>query len=317
MDLEATIKKVKPHLAPGSIKNYLIYIKKTHERATGNKTIENLDWLEDIDKVLDTMKDMKDTTKRNYLNSVVVFTQAHNPKFADTKYFKEYSEIRDKLNREIKERFTNGEKTEKQKDNWITQEEYENILDTYKKYFSKNKIFSKDIDKEDARLLQEFALLKLYQQIPSRNDFATIKVITQREYQQIKDKTLEENYLVQDRDKYYFVINKWKTKKDETDRRRIDVPADIKKVLKLLIKKQKGEYLFTNKNGSPLKRNGLTKYLQAIFKKFYPEKSVSTSMLRHIYLTSKYGKVKEEMKKDAELLAHSVEQQKSYIKEKE
>ena len=58
-------------------------------------------------------------------------------------------------------------------------------------------------------------------------------------------------------------------------------------------------------------------HLQAIFKKFYPEKSVSTSMLRHIYLTSKYGKVKEEMKKDAELLAHSVEQQKSYIKEKE
>ena len=120
---------------------------------------------------------------------------------------------------------------------------------------------------------------------------------------------------MQDRDKYYFIINKWKTKKDETDRRRIDVPADIKKVLKLLIKKQKGDYLFTNKNGTPLKRNGLTKYLQGIFKKFYPEKNISTSMLRHIYLTSKYGDVKEEMKKDAELLAHSVEQQKSYIKE--
>ena len=101
------------------------------------------------------------------------------------------------------------------------------------------------------------------------------------------------------------------------DRRRIDVPNDIKKVLKLLIGKQKGDYLFTNKNGSPLQRNGLTKHLQTIFKKFYPNKNVSSSMLRHIYLTSKYGDVKEEMKKDAELLAHSGSMQQQYIKEKE
>ena len=316
MDLEATIKKVKPHLAPGSIRNYLIYVRKTYERVTGKKDMENLDWITDIDKVLDTMKDMKDTTKRNYLNSIVIFSQAYTDDFEDTDYFKKYSEIRDKLNREIKERFTSGEKSEKQKDNWITQEEYEKIIDTYKKYFSKNKIFSKDIDKDDARLLQEFALLKLYQQIPSRNDFATIKVITQREYQKIKKDTLEENYLVQDRDKYYFIINRWKTKKNDDDRRRIDVPNDIKKVLKLLIRKQPEDYLFTNKNGSPLRRNGLTKYLQGIFKKFYPEKKgVGSSMLRHIYLTSKYGEVKKEMEKDAELLAHSPAQQKHYIKE--
>jgi len=317
MDLVAEIKSVKPHLAEGSIKNYKISLQKLHERMFNTKAIKNLKWLEDKDKILEALKDYKPTTKRNYLNSIIVFIQAHTDKFASTDYFKKYTEVRDEINQELRDKASSGEKTEKQKDNWITADEYDDILSTYKKYFSKNKIFSKDIDGDDIRLLQEFALLKLYQQIPSRNDFATIKVISPREYQKIKKDELTENYLITDRDKYFFIINSWKTKKDENDRRRIDVPADIKKVLKLLIAKQKGNYLFTNKNGTPLKRNGLTKYLQSIFKKFYPDKSVSSSMLRHIYLTDKYGKVKEEMKKDQELLAHSSGTQGQYIKDKD
>jgi len=317
MDLVAEIKSVKPHLAEGSIKNYKISLQKLHERMFNTKAIKNLKWLEDKDKILEALKDYKPTTKRNYLNSIIVFSQAHTDKFAATDYFKKYTEVRDEINQELRDKASSGEKTEKQKDNWITADEYDDILSTYKKYFSKNKIFSKDIDGDDIRLLQEFALLKLYQQIPSRNDFATIKVISPREYQKIKKDELTENYLITDRDKYFFIINSWKTKKNENDRRRIDVPADIKKVLKLLIAKQKGNYLFTNKNGTPLKRNGLTKYLQSIFKKFYPDKSVSSSMLRHIYLTDKYGKVKEELKKDQELLAHSSSTQAQYIKDKD
>ena len=317
MDLVSEIKSVKPHLAEGSIKNYKISLQKLHERMFGSKEIKDLKWLEDKDKILSALKDYKPTTKRNYLNSIIVFIQAHTDKFASTDYFKKYTEVRDEINQDLRDKASSGEKTDKQKNNWITAAEYDDILSTYKKYFSKNKIFSKDIDGDDIRLLQEFALLKLYQQIPSRNDFATIKVISPREYQKIKKDELTENYLITDRDKYFFIINSWKTKKDENDRRRIDVPADIKKVLKLLIAKQKGTYLFTNKNGTPLKRNGLTKYLQSIFKKFYPDKSVSSSMLRHIYLTDKYGKVKEEMKKDAELLAHSSGTQGQYIKDKD
>jgi len=37
-------------------------------------------------------------------------------------------------------------------------------------------------------------------------------------------------------------------------------------------------------------------------------------MLRHIYLSSKYGKVQDDMKDDAELMSHSTTQQKDYIK---
>ena len=42
MDLEATIKKVKPHLAPGSIKNYLIYIFLVFNRSPSFRTFSFL-----------------------------------------------------------------------------------------------------------------------------------------------------------------------------------------------------------------------------------------------------------------------------------
>ena len=43
-------------------------------------------------------------------------------------------------------------------------------------------------------------------------------------------------------------------------------------------------------------------------------KNISTDLLRHIYLTEKYGKVQEEMKTDSEAMGHSTTEQALYIK---
>jgi integrase len=317
MNLSEELEKIKPGLAASSIRNYVIQVEKIHEKITGNKTIENFDFLKDYEKVFDTLKEMKAPTRRNYLNAAVVFLQAF-PDYKTYESFKKYSEERDRINDELKEQRHSGVKTEKQKENWITTEEYNKILDIYKKNFSKNKIVNELCpDKREVALLQEYALLKLYQQIPSRNDYASIKILKPAQYRKIKDEKLTQNYLITERDKYYFIVNTWKTKKDENDRRRIDVPPDIKKILKLLMSKQPGEYLFLNKSGSPLTRNGLTKYLQSIFKRFYPNKNVSSSMLRVMFCTDKHSDAKTEMEKDAKLLAHSMCEQQAYIKNKE
>ena len=41
--------------------------------------------------------------------------------------------------------------------------------------------------------------------------------------------------------------------------------------------------------------------------------NVSTSMLRHIYLSDKYSQVEENMKKDAVLMGHNIQTQGQYI----
>ena len=43
-------------------------------------------------------------------------------------------------------------------------------------------------------------------------------------------------------------------------------------------------------------------------------KNASVDLLRHIYLTDKYGRIQDEMKQDAEEMSHSTEMQQMYIK---
>ena len=43
-------------------------------------------------------------------------------------------------------------------------------------------------------------------------------------------------------------------------------------------------------------------------------KPVSTDLLRHIYLTEKYGKVQSDMQNDSEAMGHDMQTQALYIK---
>ena len=66
-------------------------------------------------------------------------------------------------------------------------------------------------------------------------------------------------------------------------------------------------------NGSPFSSiNAITRLLNKIFKR-----KVGSSMLRHIYLTSKYGDTIEQMEKDSKLMSHSASQQKEYVVHKD
>ena len=128
---------------------------------------------------------------------------------------------------------------------------------------------------------------------------------------------MEENYLVMNRDGMYFIINLWKTKKSKGDRRRVEVPPNLVKLIRAVIrKKDNPEYLFEDAKGQPLSRNSLTKLFNRIFATYFPDKKISTSMLRHLFLTTKYGDIKNEMEKDSNNLGHSLNTQKDYIKNK-
>jgi hypothetical protein len=62
-------------------------------------------------------------------------------------------------------------------------------------------------------------------------------------------------------------------------------------------------------NGSPLSQvNSITRILNKVF-----DKHIGSSMLRHIYLTSKYGDEMKDMITDATAMAHSHGQQGQYV----
>jgi hypothetical protein len=114
-----------------------------------------------------------------------------------------------------------------------------------------------------------------------------------------------------------FVFNKYKTAKKH-GQQMIDVPAELASVLSLYLKhnplrpagrKKTFEYPFlVNANGEQLTAvNAITRLLNKVF-----GKKVGSSLLRHIYLSSKYNI--DEMKDDAEKMGHTVSTQRDYLR---
>ena len=151
--------------------------------------------------------------------------------------------------------------------------------------------------------LLDYVLLSLYYlQAPRRNnDYALMKISTD-----MSDKKF--NYL--DMKNKQFIFNNYKTQKTYSEMK-VDISDELYKVLKLYLSKHPQKNQLKNKNysinllvdasGEPYnKSNMITKLLNKIF-----EAKVGVSMLRNIYLTSKYGKVMKELDNDVKSMATS------------
>jgi integrase len=123
-----------------------------------------------------------------------------------------------------------------------------------------------------------------------------------------------------------FVFNKYKTSKTY-GKQVVNVPnnpdAPLADTLAIFLKHhplnkgkitKKTEFrMLVKQDGSPINSvNSITRILNRIF-----GKKIGSSMLRHSYLTSKYGDQKDEMTEDSKAMGHSISQQRDYILEKE
>lgn len=318
LNLKEMLLLKRPHLKSGSVINYVICLEKLHQRMNnGARTFDSLEWLSNSKPVLDEIATMNPNTKRNYLNSVIVFfstVKGHD----ETPAWKAYTDARDELNQAFAEEQLKNRKTERQEQNWITAHEFDKVIKSYESLIKRHRIlYAKptDIQKDELERLQDYVLLRLYREIPSRNDFADIKIMNPKEY--VNEHTNNDNYLIHGRSQMHFMLHNWKTKRNDMDSRKIDVPPDLRRLIRAYIRKLDGRpYLFQNTRGGPLNRNGLTKLFTRLFKRFYPDKNISTSLMRHIFITNKYAEVSKEMAQDQNNLGHGEQQQKAYIIDK-
>ena len=112
----------------------------------------------------------------------------------------------------------------------------------------------------------------------------------------------------------YFSLGNYKTKKKHGTQK-IHIDKQLNSVINLWLNFNKTDHFLLNSRGGKMTANGLTKFLQ---KTFEPTgKKISSSLIRSIYLTEKYGNetALKEKEKDAKEMGHSVnEQQKTYVK---
>ena len=115
------------------------------------------------------------------------------------------------------------------------------------------------------------------------------------------------------------VMNEYKTSKKYGEKN-IPVDKDIEKLIRSYIKSlgiKNGDVLFTSSTGKELSRNALSQLLTKTSKK-HLGKSISTTMMRKIVVSDKFGDVKKEQAELASIMMHDVQTQNLvYVKEKD
>ncbi len=293
MEQEIINKLKEKGLKDKSIKLYITILKNLNDK----REIKNFKFLEKPKKILDKIKGYKLTTQRNILIAIV-----STLKNLGNDLYKSYYDYMMEFNNKIEDNNKNGEKSEQQKENWIKWDEVENKFNE----LNKNIKLSKNISESQFDNILDAVILGLYVLIPPRRnkDYLNMKVS--------KDgKNLDDKYNWVNMKNKQFIFNDYKTS-GTYGKQIIDVGNDLIDLLKKYLKyKKDGDgYLLVKFSGERLKSdNSITRRLNKIF-----GKNISSSMLRHIYLTDKYCKVNEEMKKDSEIMGHNLKMQKEYIK---
>jgi len=282
------------------------------------KPFNSLAFLRHKNQILTALSPYADSTKRTFLASICSVLDTVKTKRGYGKLLRDYQQILADLKKEDEEKPKNV-RNEKQEANWISWEEIQKI---------KNDLGDKvkDLAKrrqatttERNRLL-EFFLLSLFTEIPPRrNQDYQLCYVVKKYRDGDKGMPKDRNYLSLDDNE--FIFHRYKTaKKYGTQKVSFADNEPLKHAVKLYLKhhplkparygKNTMYPLLVKPDGSPFSSvNGITRLLHKIFKK-----KVRSSMLRHIYLTSKYGDKLDEMKEDSEKMAHSLGQQRDYIK---
>tara|TARA_Y100001937_G_scaffold127873_1_gene201442 strand:+ start:92 stop:1063 length:972 start_codon:yes stop_codon:yes gene_type:complete len=312
-NLEEDIQKSRPNLKPNTIKQYVKNLNQL-------KKLFNSDDLNFIDKpnqVMEKLNDLHYLSQRNFLNAIIVFLSSINKDEEMDELLEQYGKKRDELNDKYIEENKSGIISDKQSKNFSTTEDIFKMINQMGEELKPLKKKSKeDITKKEMQLLQAYILFNIYSRMPMRNDVAGMEAITQAQYRKLDNETKKENnYLVvPSKGKIYFVLNKYKTSKKYEE---LNLPIEdpnLRKILRYYIKMNGMGVLFKTSTGKPLTRIELSKVLIK-YSKRYMNKSISTTLLRKIYLSSKYSKVKEDMEKDAHMMGNSVStQQAVYVK---
>ena len=290
------LKTNRPHLSISSVSTYINQLKKIMLK-TFKKIVPLKTLLNNYKKIIiELINEPSLNTKKTTLSALTVISEKYKTKTAYNNF--KINMMDNILLHKSKEK--QNLMNDKQKQNWITWDDvliiYDDIKDKYENIFSRKKL---SID--DLLNLQKYILLSCYILTPPRRilDYSCMKI---KNIDKEKDNFIKNGS---------FNFNKFKLS-DKKTHEIIKIPDDLSTLLQKWIKliDGKSDYLFFNYDYQQLKGSAITKILNSIFKK-----NISCSMLRHIYISSKYGNILDDMKKDSVAMSHSLNQQQDYIKE--
>ena len=306
-----TEKLTAKELAPSTIALYL----RNLERLAGGP-LKSLAFLRDIAAIEEKLAHYKPNTRRGYLIGICAILGLDVGSKPKKALYDRYFSLMTAANTKQKAEDSSGVKSETQAANWV---EWKDVEAAHQALCTRVDAFKglKTISPAQYGTLLSWVVLSLYTCLPPRRNADYVQATVARNAGEESPK--DTNWL--DWAGKRWVFNVYKTAKTE-GQQIIEIPAPLAEVLAIYLKHHpllKGKRLdrpfsvpfLVAADGSPLSAgNSITRILNKIF-----GKRVGSSMLRHSYLSGKYGAVNAEQAADAALMAHSVGQQKDYVKQ--
>ena len=296
------LKENRPTLSDSSLKTYTSILSNLYKKVYPDNEID-LAKFQNQKKFLTFMKDIDGSKRKTYLSALVVLCP--NCEL--------YSEQMNKDGQAYKMLQKQQVKTDKQKENWVEQDELIEIMNNLE--IEANKIFKmKNPTMIELQTAQNYIILCLVsgKYIPIRRslDWTELKISN---YNDENDNNLSMN-----KKGWKFIFNVYKTHRFHDDQEVI-CPANLKKILtkwlKLLAKVcPNGEYLLVDNKCNKLSPTKITQRLNTIFKR-----KASINILRHSFLSDKYKNMPSlnELESEAEAMGHSLKEDLEYIKKDE
>lgn len=291
-----TLMRLRPNLTGGTIRTYLSIIKRA-SKELGKNLETTSDILDNIDKILDYVFSIKYNVRKTKVSALIsILDEGENND-------KTRNSILNKLRKQLNEDCIQHENKMKSQELSDRQKKFfkpwSNILGIYEELKSEAEpLFKfKELNLKQFNKLTEYVLASCYILIAPRRseDYASFKIRNFDESETSKD-----NYMTIIKKKPYFVFNTFKNA-SRIGSQIIPIPIELKNIITKFKSKSPYEYLITNRDGKRISQPKIHFILSSIF-----GDGIGSSMLRHIYLTHKYGDVNlKELSKDTEEMGSS------------
>lgn len=293
-DLE-TIKKHRPNLSDSSLKTYRSILTNLYKKINPEDKYDKDYFITHPRQVIIFLKDIKPALRKTTLSALTVYT------LDDDKVSNLYKIQMMKDGKVYSDDIINQEKTKKQKENWITQDEvllkYNALEKVVKPIFNDSgSLSTRDLDK-----IQDYIIASVYVLIPPRRllDYSDFKL---KDYVEGED-----NYMKNG--SFYF--NKFKTAKFKKDT--FKVPTKLKNIIQKWGRISQSKFLlFQSRNKD---KQISTSFLNSSLHRIFGGK-ISVNNLRHSFLTDYYKDIPglKDMNQIADQMGHSISTALEYVK---
>lgn len=298
--IEHILLKNKPNLSRGSLKTYMAsYRKVKNDSGIKMDTPEQIH--ENYKELLEWM--MKHFTPNVRKSKIAVLVNLINDKTENEHRDEALTAFRTQMaldSAESDKRSDKQELTDTQKKNLISQNEVIRIFGELKAQATP--LFKlNSLNKNQFNLLQSYVLLALYVMIPPRRstDYTMFKIRNFDDAPQSTDNYMF-NFNRSKKKPTSFVFNTYKNS-NRMGRQIMEIPKTLEKIIVDWGKFNKSDFLLVNTLGKQVAPSKITLWLNTIF-----GKSISSSMLRHIFLSNKFGGVDlEEIQNTAKAMGQS------------